>query len=331
MSSSKSGFVVPENYAAIRVSMLVPDRVLEVEVFALINGRAVRWALAGEVLEGERIDRLLKHKVRKVLIRADDEKAFRDYIEKAVEDTLSSAETSDVQKVASAASATDMAAQDVLEKPEDKDTYLRSQEYFEKLGNLVASLPGGLSGILARPYVAESHDHMSHSLRVAAIAVGLATRLKLISKDADRTALVTAAYLHDAALEAKDISRSVVHSSQAPRDTIPGWRDHPLDGARIFQGKDFVNERVLDLIAQHEETPNGDGFPQGLTKAKMDPLAIVLSLANRFEDYFERHAGDTKAAVEECFTSELGRFELEQLTELKKIVTEALSGAHVAT
>lgn len=323
MTKARSTFIAPDGYVAIRASMLVPERALGVEVSVLINGRAVKWALEGDMLDRSRLDRIMSFKIRKVLIRADDEPAFRRYVERAFDDTLSNESSSTEQKIQATSSATDLAVQDILNTPEDKDTYNRSQAYFERLGTLVASLPGGLEEILARPYAPESHDHLSHSLRVAALSVALATRLGLVSKEKDRTALVTACYLHDAALETAGVARAQLHFDGAIRDRVAEWKTHPIEGARLFQGKDFVNSRVLDLIAQHEEIPNGDGFPQGLTKAKMDPLAIVLSLVNRFEDYFERHEGKTGPALEEFFKSELGRYELEHLTHLKAIVLQA--------
>ncbi|MEO5668634.1 MAG: HD domain-containing protein [Bdellovibrionota bacterium] len=323
MSKAKSQFVVPEGFAAIRASMLMPERTLGVEISVLINGRAVRWALEGDVLDRARLDKILGHKIKKVLIRVEDEKAFRSYIERAFEDTLASKSSTAEQKVNVTASASDMAAQDVLANPDDKDAYTRSQVYFERLGSLVASMPGGLREILARPYSAETHDHMSHSLRVAAISVALAEKLALVANEKDRTALVTACYLHDAALESAGILRSHVHAAGTVRQDIEGWKKHPMDGADLFQGKDFVNSRVLRIIAQHEETPTGDGFPQGLTKTKMDPLAIVVSLVNRFEDCFERHGGNAEVAMADCFKTELGRFELEHLTHLKSIILQA--------
>jgi HD-GYP domain-containing protein (c-di-GMP phosphodiesterase class II) len=244
-------------------------------------------------------------------------------VERAFDDTLSNESSSAEQKIQATSSAADLAVQDILNTPADKETYQRSQAYFERLGSLVASLPGGLEEILARPYAPESHDHLSHSLRVAALSVALATRLGLVSNEKDRTALVTACYLHDAALEAGGVARAQLHFEGANRDRVAEWKTHPMAGAQLFQGKDFVNSRVLDLIAQHEETPNGDGFPQGLTKKTMDPLAIVLSLVNRFEDYLERYGGKSGLAIDEFFKSELGRYELEHLTQLKAIVLQA--------
>lgn len=299
--------------------MLVPDRALGVEVYVMINGRPVRWALQGDVLERSRIDRLMSHKIRKVLIRAVDEPTFRAYIEQAFDDTLKKESASVAEKVTATTSASDMAAQDILSKPQDKDAFVRSQVYFERFGSIVSSMPGGLAEILSRPYDADSHDHLAHALRVAAISVAIATKLGLVTKESDRTALVTACYLHDAALENSGISRQQIRNTEG----LVGWKQHPLDGARMFQGKDFVNTRVLDIIAQHEETPTGDGFPQGLNKSKMDPLAIVVSLVNRFENYYERHNGNTAEAIADFFKSELGRYELEHLTHLKSVVLQA--------
>lgn len=313
---------MPETYAAIRSSMLVPDRALGVEVYVLISGRPVRWALQGDVLERVRIDKLMAHRIRKVLIRAVDEPVFRTYIEQAFDDTLTKESASTAEKVTATAAASDMAAQDILKKPEDKDAFVRSQIYFERFGSIVASLPGGLSEMISKPYDAETHDHLAHALRVAAISVAVASKLGLVTKDQDRTALVTACYLHDAALESKGVSRQQTRDPQV-RQKIAGYDQHPLDGARMFQGKEFVNSRVLDIIAQHEETPNGDGFPQKLNKAKMDPLAIIVSLVNRFEDYYERHNGKSSAAIADFFKSELGRYELEHLKLLESVVKGA--------
>jgi HD-GYP domain-containing protein (c-di-GMP phosphodiesterase class II) len=302
--------------------MLVPDRTLQVEILVSLGGRAVRWALAGDVLERSRIDKLLKHKVRKVLIRAEDEKAFEAYIEAAFDDTLGREDLSAAQKVGAAGAAADMAANAVIEKPTDAESYRKAQRYFAGLGNLVASLKGGLQELLGKPYSGlEGHDHMAHSERVAAISVALATRLELLKGEKDRVELVTAAYLHDIGLESAGIPRSAVHDPALGAAAKPSaWAEHPLAGARIFQGLDHVSSRVMALIAQHEEIPNGEGFPQKLTAKQMDPLAVCLSLANRFEDTWQRYEGQTSEALKEFFKAELGRFELPHLEALRELL-----------
>jgi len=314
MSNSK--FTVPPGFIEVRSSTLVPDRELGVDVFVPVNGRPIMYGGAGQILEKNRFDRLREFKKKKVLIRDKDEEAYRGYLEKTLFLSLEDDKVSVAQKTELISSAAESAADEVLKKPHEKTSYLNSQLYFSRFGETLKKHGDSFAEVLNAPYDSNAQDHVSHGLQVAALSIFLCDKLELVKNDAHRTSIITGCFLHDIGLESSGIHRNLeARSSEA-------WKEHPMVGASILNDKDYVDAQVLTIILQHEELPNGDGFPKKLLQKQMDPVAVVVSLANRFDDYVQKTNGDKRVALEKMFVSELGHFDLSLLQRLQEVLKQ---------
>ncbi|WPU63972.1 HD domain-containing phosphohydrolase [Peredibacter starrii] len=60
------------------------------------------------------------------------------------------------------------------------------------------------------------------------------------------------------------------------------FREHPLHGYEMLSKSPFITTPVKQIVYQHHELVNGTGYPNGLTGAKIYPLAKVVSLADGF-------------------------------------------------
>ncbi|NCN95327.1 MAG: HD domain-containing protein [Bdellovibrionales bacterium] len=313
-----SKFFVPQDYAAIRTSTLIPDRVLGTDVYALINGKAVKWALGGQSLEKSRIRKLRDFKIRKLLIQKSDESAYRSYIEESLDFTLNDPNIKVEEKVNASSGAAEMAYDELSKNPESEASYKTSSMYFAKLGHVLESLEDGIGAVLKIPFVAEQYDNAAHGLQVAALSLSLCRSMGLIRSEDHRCAIITGCFMHDLALDIEGLARQDMPMVREARD--PVWLNHTKKAAALMGDKNHVHPQVLEIILQHEESPDGKGFPLGLRANEMDKVALIVGLCNRFEHQVVQQNGDRFKAMELLFREQLGCYELEQLSALQKIV-----------
>ncbi len=61
------------------------------------------------------------------------------------------------------------------------------------------------------------------------------------------------------------------------------YKQHPARGAQLFVNSAFIDQLVIKIIIQHEETMDGSGYPRGLGEKEMDPLVLVAGVANAYD------------------------------------------------
>lgn len=144
-----------------------------------------------------------------------------------------------------------------------------------KLSELIKSL-------LKRDDYLLNHVHL-----VTYFSTAIAERLDWAS-ESTTTRLAMAALLHDITLDSIPTAR--IRNTNDPEfaNLSPEEQDkvkrHPLDASQIVKNYSDIPPDIDSIIFQHHESPNGDGFPRGLTAQKIMPLACVFILAEKLVD-----------------------------------------------
>jgi hypothetical protein len=115
------------------------------------------------------------------------------------------------------------------------------------------------------------------------------------------------------------------HKTKGPAEfykKLKLWKQHPQKGAEILNNKDYVDKQVMDIILEHEEIPNGTGFPRSLTQQKMDAVSVVVSLANCFDHYSQKFKNDKATAQKEFTKDYLGKFDLKYIEIVGRFIKE---------
>lgn len=312
-----------DGYHSIRTSTLVGNRRLAMDVFVIIEDRAVRYGAEGEILDEDRYQRLRKFKLNKVLIQESKESVYRGYLEEMLDSVEKNAKIETSLKAQMLTAGAESAAEEVIQKVEDKDIYQDAQLQFERFARFLQKHDGGLKEVL-RLSGTVAGDYVCHGVQVAALSVFMCEKLKLIQNEAHAKLISTGCFIHDIGAERTNIPL-VADKSQLTPEQLKTWQTHPTKGLEILSKLDHVERQVMDIVIQHEEIPNGSGFPNKLVRLKMDPVACVVSLANRFDHYSTRFRGDKKAAMAKFFIDEMGKYDLDQMELLKKVITEQSS------
>ncbi len=114
-----------------------------------------------------------------------------------------------------------------------------------------------------------------HGVTVATLSIALAQKLGI--KDPKKTQLLTlGAILHDYGHFHSPLNLNQPLSVMNEDDKMM-WNRYSTEGAQKVQDKKHFDQAVINIIAQHEETINGEG-PKGMMEKGLDPLSIIVLL-----------------------------------------------------
>lgn len=169
--------------------------------------------------------------------------------------------------------------------------------YEEQQSTYLATVQALVSAVEASdPYT------RGHSERVTHYAMSMAHKLNLPEnsfKDLEQAAI-----LHD--IGKIGIDGTLLHKVEAlsPSD-IDNLRQHPLIGMRILEPIHFM-AKIRDIVGQHHERFDGNGYPHGIRGDKLLLESRILSVADSYDamtsDRPYRKALTTEAALKELET-----------------------------
>lgn len=293
-------------FTTIRTSSLLPMYRLPVDIFVPVTDRPVRYAPAGSEIEKDRIDRLKKFRFAKVFIRIEDEERYRKFLSEIMEEAENGSASPLADRTLTVVSGSESATEEIVGNPTDKLTFESSVAEFERFSRFLARNEESLATVLKQS--GKAADYVSHGIQVAALSLLIAQETGLPGLDAKRNSLLTGCCIHDIAAEVSALP--FVRNGARSGTELELWKNHPAQGRQFYSDKDWVNLEILNIIGQHEELPSGAGFPNGLNKVKMDPLAIIASLANRYDECAREFDGDFEATRKEFVLRNLSHFDL---------------------
>lgn len=166
----------------------------------------------------------------------------------------------------------------------------------------------------------------SHSLCVSTLAVGVAGEWGWTSS-ANLLKISMAGLFHD--IGKKEIPMSVLEKSRISRtpDENQLYETHPARGRDLLSRIAGVPGDVVSVVHQHHEKLDGAGYPQGLNKHRIHPIARLIGTIDEFTDLLypeepnapARGVGDALAALWELKRSEIDLHVLKGLHRFFKI------------
>lgn len=102
---------------------------------------------------------------------------------------------------------------------------------------------------------------------------------------------------------------------------------HTTRGMEILQSLKTATTEVIQVAYEHHEDVLGQGFPQGLTKVKMHPFSLVVSVANIFCEYTIRGPQNpaprtAPAAIQAMKTFKMASLDPAAFEALTKVVVD---------
>ncbi|MBI2520063.1 MAG: HD domain-containing protein [Bdellovibrio sp.] len=98
--------------------------------------------------------------------------------------------------------------------------------------------------------------------------------------------LVMAAMLHDLKLNDPELCKIEISHDPRLQTYSPqekkAFLGHPMETSLLLTGIDFISPEVASIVLQHHETPEGNGFPNGLHHSKLSLLSCIFIVAHTF-------------------------------------------------
>lgn len=124
-----------------------------------------------------------------------------------------------------------------------------------------------------------------HSYLVAIACCDILKHMKWNTNEKIRN-LCMAALFHDMTLKNPDLAmiqdQSDIRLYHYNENEINDYLSHPFDAANILTECDFVSPEVLDIIRQHHENNEGQGFPNKLHPSRLTPVVCAFIIAHEF-------------------------------------------------
>lgn len=110
------------------------------------------------------------------------------------------------------------------------------------------------------------------------------------------------ALLHDIGKLKLPVSLRNLNPSQMSKAQLELFEQHPLIGFEMLSNFASISEPVRQIVYQHHELMNGEGFPNKLTASKIYPLAKIVALANAFANHLTSHKVSPHQGIREFLT-----------------------------
>lgn len=316
-----SAVVREKVYCKVSIDEFVTRPKIDFDVFVkLTETKYVRIGRAGELIPTDRIEQYKSKGVRHLHIKSED---FHKLVEFNLQFSKVLQNRKDVPKEKKA-NFIRYTGEMVMEKAfiagVDQETFKEAQDFLGLSVNMISDETEyfDLLGLL------NSHtDYIyAHSLGVAMYALMIA-RKKGFESQQVFFKLSMAGIFHD--IGKKEIDREIIEKArplltQAERRII---ESHPVRGKEILLTLKSIPTDVVQLVYEHHEDVQGQGFPRGINRRQMHPLSPILQVANLFVEYAlkgpHNEARPAKAAIQYIESVYMDRVDEKALAALKSL------------
>lgn len=256
----------------------------DTSLFLPTNKKFVKLSIAGESIEGSKLDKIKGAKFTSLQVPSDQMPKFYSYSAKrlrAIDGTMGATERKEKMQ---------SAVRDLVSGlfTEQASSFESGQGILKDCGEIVKSYitSGAESEWYTRiqQVLGDRGDTYSHTGNVSTLAALFSMGLG-IGKPEE---MALAGLLHDIGIAELPNEIQLLDPAVMTPDQLKIYYTHPELSVRLIQSRKIVMpEGAVKAILQHHELYNGTGFPKGLFGDRVSKEAQILAIADRF-DYLTR-------------------------------------------
>jgi putative nucleotidyltransferase with HDIG domain len=283
-------------YVSVPIDNFLKDEIFECPIFVrLSNTKYVKIANNTETLNKEQLVKLKEKNVTVLHLTSKDyEKRFENSLEQAKNVTGKTGQKNQII----------LNAGKVL----TEKIYLEgvSRENFEMAMDYVESSLDSISKNERAMNLLEElnnlGDHFfAHCMGVSTYSVMLAKQLGWTSEETFRLLSLAGIY-HDIGFKDSDISIINKDLSELEDDEFKLIQNHPIHGADLVSDLKYFPIEISQVILQHHEACNGEGYPFHLKKDFIFPPARIVYITDMFCDLVLTREGYEPVSIKEALT-----------------------------
>lgn len=312
-------------YSPIRIETLRANCPFNFDLYIKINDKYILYIRKGEGIEEERLEKitqiqkLMEKNVERIFIKEDESSLFQEYMDQSIEEIANAVEPEPDEQMQAIMEIAENAVEVVFNDPMSVQAYQFAEKAAKGLRKVIQSNPKALKNIFAKKG-RQTDSIETHCKNTAGLAIKIAFGLGFRGEDLDN--LGSAALLHDLGMIGINKAEQEILFKRPPSRFSPDdkriYHTHVNHGVQMAASKPFVNEKVINLIAKHEEKNGGNGYPNKVPM--LEPLEQILSLANCFDKKVTILGMNISAAFKEIQIEEMGNYELKYFQKLREIL-----------
>lgn len=304
-----------DGYLSIHPEALTGGETLPFDTFIRVGAKFVLYLRNGDKPDQERIERLQKKADSILFIKAEDETAYRLYLQRGVESAYTRMLQENMPEKARQIFDFNCAiARTFMDDLESQPLYIAAQGSAANLYQFVTTETDSLKVTFEIPNLVR--DVAQHGVRVATLTCVLARELE-IDNLKPMAQVVVGCFIHDLEFHYTDFDfKRPVTSFTA--EELKTYKLHPNASAKRVQSIPFIDPTVKQIILQHEEHFDGTGFPRGLKAEEMDAIIGLVGIANSFDRLLTFEKLSAKDALKKLLIDKMGAYPLEHLQLLQK-------------
>ena len=305
------------DFTPLRISTVKPSRDLTFDLYIYFKDQYLCYAKTGEQLSYDKYHKLKTQNIAKFFITEADEVNYQKFLDKLLSETLNSDTVTVDEKVNLAEGTANSAVERMQKDPKSESAYRMTETAAKSLRQVIMQNPDALKKIFGKK-VEKNEEIVKHSLNVCALSVKLATVLKCTEQELDD--IGTAALIHDIGLT--QLSKNDMELFYKPKKVLSTedkrvYHLHVKDALSILKDRPYVNAQILELVTNHEEVLSGLGPNK---KKRLSKLEEILSLVNNYDKRVLIGKTTPAATIKEMLIDELGNYNLNILTDFKKVL-----------
>lgn len=285
-----------DNFRGINIEEFISGSKIDYPIFIMLSDiKFVKISDNGEDIDQARINKYKEKGVNKLYLLKEDHKKYIDVIKKITtglsEKKISMEEN---KKIEFLKIVNKIIAEQVYCEQMDRHLFRDAKDILNTTFSILYENDKILKLILS---LSKSSDELyAHSVAVSMLSVMLTKKLGWILEK-NRNNIAMSALFHDFGkknLNPELIKKKFVDLSYEEKVEL---EKHPSIGANMLMEFGSMPSEVIDVALQHHENCQGTGYPNKLSKLRINPLAKIISIANEFMNLVE-NLNDTPEEVD---------------------------------
>lgn len=313
-------------YSPINIDVIRSDCPLNFDLYIRVNEKFILYIRKNDGIEEDRLEKLkqilkLKEKdVDRLFTTEEGQEKFINYVEESVEKIVEDPKMPKDEQAEAILEIVQNAVEVVYADPMSVQAYQMAEKAAKGLRKLVKENPVVLKNIFNQKKGRNTDSIEAHCRNTAALAVKIAFSMGFRGDDLDN--LGAAALIHDIGhVNLKKEEQEILFKRPISRfspDDKRQYQPHVQHGVQMISSKPFVNEKIINLVAKHEEKLGGNGYPNKV--GNLELLEQVLSFSNNFDKRINVQKQTPSQAFKEIQMEEMGNYDLKLFQKLRELL-----------
>ncbi len=278
---SKRKLIVPrDEYCEIPIDEFISGSKIQFPIYLkLSNTKMVKVANQGEDISAEMLKRLKTKGIRSLYMLTEDYRNYIKFITKLAVQVQKTKKIDPARKKKFYQNNAKHLLQLGLQETVNPDLFHFARSNLEMTISIYMDHADYVA--LMDEMLSMGGDIYGHSLSVSLLSVMLAKQLGWSSPET--VFLISSAGLfHD--IGKREMAPELIRKKEVDmsEDELLVYREHPRIGAEVLENIGGAPDGIVQIILHHHENVDGSGYPSGIGRVRIHPVAKIINLVDQF-------------------------------------------------